>query len=367
MNFLENQSFKSLTFFDELKWLFIAISIFLIVFKFLLSTKIYNSIVNIDSFLKTCFFLESVFNPFGIIFTKYLLLACPIESWEEKPSSPDLVSKLNQYYSKTIFPTIIPSQKKLLVISNLSFSYRHFPKVIANLYKYLSRLEFMRLKWEKYLSNRENEKLIRELNLSLNSGKFIVVVGSNGSGKSTIAKIIVHLLSNYEGKVLWAGKELKDISIKSFARNVSYIPQQSIIYHDISLFEFISIGFSPWEGFTKKISKSKKEEKVLEILKEMKLEKEMSKSLHSLSGGNRQKAIIARSIVQGSKIIVLDEPLNFLDIKNKIVVLDYLKSLQNKYGVTIIMIHHDIAQVQPYLDELVVIDNGFLEKHIRVR
>lgn len=331
----------------------------------MLSTKIYSSKINIDDKLKTYFFIESVFNPFGLIFMKYLLLNSPIKAWEELFSSPALSFKLNQYYSKRIFPTLLPVQKKLLVLTNLSFAYKNLPKTVNEIYKYLSKLEFAKKKWEKYLSTAKNERLIKELNLSLNSGKFIVIVGSNGSGKSTIAKIIVHLLSDYQGKVLWAGKELKDISIKSFARNVSYIPQQSIIYHDISLFEFISIGFSPWEGFTKKISKEKKKEKILEILREMKLEKEMSKSLYSLSGGNRQKAIIARSIAQGSKIIVLDEPLNFLDIKNKIVVLDYLKSLQQKYGITIIMIHHDIDQVKPYMDELVIIDNGFLEKHIK--
>ncbi len=96
------------------------------------------------------------------------------------------------------------------------------------------------------------------------SQKFIAVVGRNGSGKSTIAKIIVSLLSSYEGQVFWIGKNLQDISVKSFARNVAYIPQHSIMYQDISLFDFIAIGFSPSEGLiTSKISKEEKSKKNL--------------------------------------------------------------------------------------------------------
>lgn len=199
------------------------------------------------------------------------------------------------------------------------------------------------------------------------SQKFIAVVGRNGSGKSTIAKIIVSLLSSYEGQVFWIGKNLQDISVKSFARNVAYIPQHSIMYQDISLFDFIAIGFSPSEGLiTSKISKEEKAKRIYTIIKELGLEKESGKSLHSLSGGNRQKAIIARSIAQGTKIIVLDEPLNFLDIKSRIMVLDYLKFLQENKKVTIIMIHHDIEQIREYLDEIVVIEQGFLEGHWRL-
>ncbi|AHC39856.1 iron ABC transporter ATP-binding protein [Mycoplasma ovis str. Michigan] len=298
---------------------------------------------------------------------KYAIQSLPVKSWDQMNQN-SLEINFKTPLLKTAFPEIsLSSSKKLLVISNLSFSYKTFSSAFYPIYKFLAKREKISQKWSKYLANKNKEKLIQSINLSLMSKKFIAVVGRNGSGKSTIAKIIVNLLSNYEGQVYWIGKNLQDISIKSFARNVAYIPQHSIMYQDISLFDFISVGFAPSEGLiTSKFSKEEKEKRIYSIIQELGLEKESGKSLNALSGGNRQKAIIARSIAQGTKIIVLDEPLNFLDIKSRIMVLDYLKFLQTERGVTIIMIHHDIEQIREYLDEVVIIDQGFLEAHLRL-
>ncbi|AFO51689.1 ferrichrome ABC transporter ATP-binding protein [Candidatus Mycoplasma haematolamae str. Purdue] len=295
---------------------------------------------------------------------KYSFFSLPIKEWEVKQNQ-EVLGSIEKRYLKTSFPAVQLANRKMLLISNLSFSYSSVPGHLFRIYKRLSSHELFAKLWDNQIKE-EDKRLLKNINLSLASGKFIAVVGRNGSGKSTIAKIVVNLLSNYEGQVIWSGKELQTISIKSFAQNVSYIPQSSIIYNDISLLDFIAIGFSPREGLLTKISQAEKERQIMHVLSELNLQKEVKKSLYTLSGGNKQKAIIARSIIQGAKIIVLDEPLNFLDIKNKILVLEYLKSLQVKYGTTIVMIHHDLDQVKDYLDEVVVVDSGFLTNHIRL-
>ncbi|CCE66645.1 ABC transporter ATP-binding protein [Candidatus Mycoplasma haematominutum] len=329
--------------------------------------KIYSSWTNVDSWFKFWFSVEGIFSPFGAVLMRYPLSFFQVYSWGEQASEERVLNCSRAPYLKGAFPDTKLVKNKLLVLSNLSFKYSRAPLRLKRLHNYISKLERFSNVWKDYLQAEKDIQLIKNINLSLASNKFIAIVGKNGSGKSTIAKIIVHLLSNYEGQVLWAGKELKELSIKSFAQNISYIPQHSIIYHDISILDFIAIGFYPQEGMlSKKISEAEKKQKVLKVLKGLNLEKEAHKSLYSLSGGNKQKTIIARAIIQGAKIIVLDEPLNFLDIKSKILVLEYLKELQQNYGASIIMIHHDISEVKQYIDELIIIDSGYLVKHIKL-
>mgnify|MGYP002515256948 CR=1 FL=1 len=362
--FLSNLQLPSFGFLERWKIFFAVVIGLFFCLKLSFLSKIYHSNLNVSKSFKFWFWVEGLLNPAGLVLMKYAISSLPIKTWEETDNNP-LLSSFKTPFLKSAFPDIsLSSSKKLLVISNLSFSYKAFSSLVFRAYKLFSKREQLSRQWAKYLSSQEKDKLLSSINLSLMSQRFVAIVGRNGSGKSTIAKIIVNLLSSYEGQVYWIGKNLQDISVKSFARNVAYIPQHSIMYQDISLVDFISIGFAPSEGLIgSKLSKEEKKRRIYTIIKELGLEKEAGKPLHSLSGGNRQKAIIARAIAQGTSIIVLDEPLNFLDIKSRLMVLDYLKFLQTNKGVTIIMIHHDIEQIREYLDEVVVIDQGFLEGH----
>ncbi|KMZ96346.1 hypothetical protein PVNG_02485 [Plasmodium vivax North Korean] len=275
--------------------IFLAVIICLhIALKIVFFSRIYSSSINIDKKLKHLFFLEGIFNPFGISFLGYSLKALPVREWTPKKGKLESYSNFFSKIFKTSFPEITPSTTNLLTVSNLSFSYHSKSKFISSIYRYFYRLTFQKHRLEESSVTRDPYQILKEINLNLRTKKFIAIVG---------------LLT--------------------------------------------------------KISKKQKDRQIEEVLQNLSLIEEGNKPLWALSGGNRQKSIIARSIIQNAKVIVLDEPLSFLDIRSKILVLDYLNFLKNTYGISIIMVHHELTQVHEYLDEVIVVDGGYVSQHIK--
>lgn len=177
----------------------------------------------------------------------------------------------------------------------------------------------------------DNHIVIDNINLEINEGDFICVVGPNGSGKSTLIKGILGLIKPISGKVIF--NNLK----QNF---IGYMPQETTVDKNFpaSVYEIVLSGALNKTNFYSK----KEKDIVLENMKMLGIDNLKNKSFSDLSGGQRQKVLLARSLCATSKLLILDEPSNNLDKESKIELYDVIKNLNKNKGITIIMITHDL-------------------------
>lgn len=195
------------------------------------------------------------------------------------------------------------------------------------------------------------------VNVHVKNNSFTIILGPNGCGKSTTARSIVKLIKQKQGDIEVFGVNIKKLSNKQLARLISYIPQSVEIPHGTRVIDFISFGRNPYLGITGILSADDK--KIInDTIVEMGLEPFKEKYMQDLSGGQRQKAVLALCIVQDTPIILLDEPTTYLDIKNQYELLESLKHLQKTRNKTIIAILHDINQAIQYSDYIYILKDG---------
>ncbi len=179
----------------------------------------------------------------------------------------------------------------------------------------------------------EKHIVLRNIDIKIEEGDFVCVVGPNGSGKSTLIKGILGLIKPLKGKIKY--NNLK----QNF---IGYMPQETKVDANFpaSVLEIVLSGTLNNSGFKPFYSKEAKE-KALNNLKLLHIENLKNKSFADLSGGQRQKVLLARSLCATSKLLILDEPSNNLDTKSKENLYEMISNL-NKEGITIIMITHDL-------------------------
>ncbi len=180
----------------------------------------------------------------------------------------------------------------------------------------------------------EKDIILRNINLNIEENDFICIVGPNGSGKSTLVKGILGLIKPIKGKVIY--NNLK----QNF---IGYMPQETKIDSNFpaSVYEIVLSGTLNMKGLNIFYSKEQKEE-ALNNLKLLGIENLKNKSFSELSGGQRQKVLLARSLSATSKLLILDEPSNNLDSKSKKELYKIIQKLNKEHGITIIMITHDL-------------------------
>ena len=179
-----------------------------------------------------------------------------------------------------------------------------------------------------------NTKVIKKLNIKIEENDFLCIVGPNGSGKSTLVKGILGLIKPLEGEVIYKGLK------QNF---IGYMPQETKVDQNFpaSVYEIVLSGTLNRLGLKSKYTEKEKE-LATENLKILKIEHLKDKNFSSLSGGQRQKVLLARSLCASSKLLILDEPSNNLDTKSKKELYEIIKKLNKEKDMTIIMITHDL-------------------------
>ncbi|MBQ6282596.1 MAG: ATP-binding cassette domain-containing protein [Bacilli bacterium] len=179
----------------------------------------------------------------------------------------------------------------------------------------------------------DNHIVLKSINMSIDDGDFICVVGPNGSGKSTLIKGILGLIKPISGKVIY--NNLK----QNF---IGYMPQETLVDKNFpaSVYEIVLSG--TLNTLTKSFYTKKEKDLVLSNMKLLGIEKLKDKNFCDLSGGERQKVLLARSLCATSKLLILDEPSNNLDSKSKKDLYETVINLNKKNNITIIMITHDL-------------------------
>jgi iron complex transport system ATP-binding protein len=196
-----------------------------------------------------------------------------------------------------------------------------------------------------------SRSFLEQLSFSLNEGELVGLMGPNGAGKSTILKLAAGLLSPQKGTVMIGNKAINAYSGKERAQQVAYLPQTLDLQAPFRVGELVRMGEYPHEG-SQAIT-------VDEALYIVGLHRKVNNFLAELSGGERRRAYIAMTLVQGARVLLLDEPLASLDIKYQFDLFQLLKEITREKGISVLMSLHDIG-MGAILDRLFLTKDGCL-------
>ena len=206
----------------------------------------------------------------------------------------------------------------------------------------------------------DGKKFIDSINFSLEKAEWVGIIGANGSGKSTLLKGICRIIEAYSGNVYLYGHDIHLFSSKEIAKKVSVLPQQQKDNLPLTVYELVCLGRSPHKKWWELELNEKDHMKVKTAIDLADMRTFKNKPIHSLSGGQRQRAFLALALAQDSKIILLDEPTTFLDIRYQLQFFDLLKRLNKEQELSIITVIHDINLAARYCDRIAVMKEGYL-------
>lgn len=201
-------------------------------------------------------------------------------------------------------------------------------------------------------------EVIKGLDLSIKQGKVTTLIGANGCGKSTLFNLITKNLRPQRGEIRLEGKDISQVKLKDFARQVAIVHQYNTAPADISVEKLVAFGRTPYHSFGSLSNSEEDEEKIKRALEITNTEKLKDKAVAQLSGGQKQRVWIAMALAQDTKILFLDEPTTYLDIRYQLQILKLVRKLNEEYGMTVIMVLHDINQSLYYSDEIVAMKDG---------
>ncbi|MDP4146409.1 MAG: ABC transporter ATP-binding protein [Bacillota bacterium] len=203
-----------------------------------------------------------------------------------------------------------------------------------------------------------NDKVIlKDICLKIESGCFCSIIGPNGSGKTTLLKNISTIYKPDRESIYIGEKDVTDITPKELGKNISFVKQQVDSEFDFIVMDMVLMGRNPHINRFSKESKRDIEivEQAMKLTNVFHLKDE---NIKCLSGGEKQRVMIARAIAQQGKIILLDEPTSHLDIFHQLEILDSIKRINNEYGVTVVSVLHDLNLAAQYSDYLIMVNNG---------
>ncbi|WAA12947.1 ABC transporter ATP-binding protein [Fervidibacillus halotolerans] len=203
------------------------------------------------------------------------------------------------------------------------------------------------------------KRVIDDVSVKIEKGKITSFIGPNGAGKSTLLSMISRLIMKDEGEILIDGKDVTKRKSRELAKKISILKQSNYVNLKLTVRELVSFGRFPYSQ-----GKLTKEDWIFvdEAIEYMGLEEIQNEYLDELSGGQRQRAFIAMVIAQDTEYILLDEPLNNLDMKHSVQIMKTLRRLVDELGKTIILVIHDINFASVYSDYIVAIKNGKIIK-----
>ncbi|MFC5713682.1 heme ABC transporter ATP-binding protein [Thalassorhabdus alkalitolerans] len=211
----------------------------------------------------------------------------------------------------------------------------------------------MHVKVEDLSKDLSGEKILQNINLHVDTNEFVGIVGPNGSGKSTMLKSIYRHLKPDFGIVEVNGENIYNWTAKKTAKHMAVVSQESSVPFDFSVKEMVLMGRSPHKRFLDR--DNIEDEKIAEkALSEVGMLSFSRRSFASLSGGEKQRVIIARALTQEADVLVLDEPTNHLDIQHQLQILDLVKRLKQ----TVIGALHDLNLAAAYCDKIYVLNHG---------
>lgn len=199
----------------------------------------------------------------------------------------------------------------------------------------------------------DKKEILKDISFEVKKGSFIGIIGPNGSGKSTLLKNIYRLYKPTSGEIFLDNKYLSNMKDKECAKEIAVLAQESSSQFDFTVEQIVKMGRYPYKSFFEDYSKEDLK-MVNDMLTKVGLDDYSHRQFSNLSGGEKQRALIARALVQNTDFLILDEPTNHLDIGYQIQLMDLVKGL----NITTLSAIHDMNLASMYCDYLIVMKEG---------
>lgn len=196
-------------------------------------------------------------------------------------------------------------------------------------------------------------RIVHDVHIAVPDSHFVGLLGPNGSGKSTILKAIYRARRPAAGQVLLDGADLLAMPPKEAARRVAVVAQETTVEFDFTVYEMVMIGRTPHKRAFER-DNDRDRAAAAEALERVGCEHLAARSFHTLSGGEKQRVLIARALTQGADHLILDEPTNHLDIRYQIEVLELVAGLE----VTVLAAMHDLSLAAMFCDTVYLLTDG---------
>ena len=196
--------------------------------------------------------------------------------------------------------------------------------------------------------------ILDDINLAVQDSEIVSLVGPNGSGKTTLIKCIDRILMP-KGSIFLNGRDIKSLSRQEIARTIGYVPQSSSSPLSTTVFDTVLMGRKPhisWQVSDADL------EKVAEVLELLQLEDLAMRDFSQLSGGQKQKVLIARALAQEPAILLLDEPTSNLDMRHQLEVMEIVRDLVHEKKISAVMAIHDLNLASRFSDKLAMLVKG---------
>lgn len=204
-----------------------------------------------------------------------------------------------------------------------------------------------------------NKNVVEDVSIRVEKGKITSFIGPNGAGKSTLLSMVSRLIKKDTGQVFIDGTDIGEWKSNDLAKKISILKQSNHLNIRLTIRDLVSFGRFPYSQG----NLSKEDMKhVDEAIQYMELQDMQDKYLDQLSGGQQQRAFIAMVIAQNTEYVLLDEPLNNLDMKHSVQIMKVLRRLVDELGKTVVIVIHDINFASCYSDFIVALKNGKIVK-----
>ncbi len=199
------------------------------------------------------------------------------------------------------------------------------------------------------------KRVLHDVSLDIEKGKVTTLIGPNGAGKSTLLSLMSRLLPKDSGQILIDGREIGQYKSEELARRLAILKQTHHLNIRLTVRELVEFGRFPYSHG--RLTREDRE-MVDEALRYLDLHEIEGKYLDQLSGGQRQRAFIAMVLAQDTEYVLLDEPLNNLDMKHAVQIMRITRSLADDLGKTVVLVLHDVNFASAYSDHIVALKDG---------
>ncbi len=199
--------------------------------------------------------------------------------------------------------------------------------------------------------------VLDRFDLDVAPGAWVCLIGPNGAGKTTALRAVAGLLRSYDGDVTLAGRPVARMSRRALSRAVAYVPQRPVMPPDMAVADYVLLGRSAhiaWFGSESAQDRAR----AAATLDRLDLGALAARHLDGLSGGEAQRAVLARAVAQEAPVLLLDEPTSALDLGHVQQVLDLVDELRHERGLTVLSAMHDLTLAGQFADELVLVRDG---------
>ena len=201
--------------------------------------------------------------------------------------------------------------------------------------------------------------VVEDLSLSVGPGEFVAIIGPNGAGKSTLLKLMAGLLAGFKGSVKFMGRSIGDYKPVELAQKVAFVPQETHVVFPFTVDEMILMGRMPYrQSFL--FDTETDDQFVQQAMALTETGHLTGKMFTEISGGERQRVVLASALAQTPEVLLLDEPTVYLDVKHQLQFYEILARLNTQQHMTVIAVTHDINQAARHAGRMIAIREGVI-------